>query len=135
MLANSTPNSQSSIQRQENCGRRLPQSSRPGLRDPHSGLRCAIMRTGLRVAALGVLFLAVVIWFFGGAHVGFSGTSVMITTVDPDTGQEMHSWRQQRVLGVDFIATAAGVAALLLGASWFFRNRSTPNQSYPAQTT
>jgi len=92
------------------------------------------MRTGLRLSALAVLFIAVVLWLFGGAHRGFSKTHVLVMKADPVTGQEMADWEPRPVLGVDFLAASATLAALLLGTSWLFRNRSSrnPNQPQPS---
>jgi hypothetical protein len=85
------------------------------------------MKTGLRLTALGVSLVAVVLWLFGGAHRGFSRTSEKVEIPDPVTGLTEIRWEKKLVLGVDFLGTALGLSALVFGASWFFRNRSTHN--------
>ena len=82
------------------------------------------MRTGLRLAALGVLLVAVVLWLFGGAHRGFSATSVQVRIPDPVTGLDEIRWEKQIVLGVDFLAGMAGLTAVLFGASWLFGRKT-----------
>jgi hypothetical protein len=86
------------------------------------------MKTGLRVAALAVLLVALATWLFGGAH-RVSATSVLKREPDPVTGLENMHFEKQLVLGLDFLAAAGVVAAGLFGASWFFGSHPKPNQA------
>jgi hypothetical protein len=83
------------------------------------------MKRTLCILALVVALAAVSIWLATGASRGCTRTSVPVKTVDQVTGIEGIEYRKQFVPGVDFLAGTLLGAALLGGASPFFRNKTT----------
>lgn len=70
----------------------------------------------------GVIGLtAVAVWLATGASRGWTKTEAQVKTLDEVTGIEGISYRKQFQPGVDFLGAAFGGAALLTGASFFFR--------------
>jgi hypothetical protein len=76
----------------------------------------------LLLAAL-VILSAGITWLATGASHGWTKTSVQVMTLDPVTGIESPSYPKKFVAGVDFLAAAAVVAVLLVGASFLFRTK------------
>ena len=83
------------------------------------------MKKALRILAVLVLLTAGVAWLATGAHRGWTKTSVAVKTLDPVTGIEGISYQKKFIAGVDFLGVAFGGAALLAGASLFFRKPKT----------
>ena len=90
------------------------------------------MKKALRILAVLVLLAAGVTWLATGATIGWTKTSVAVKTLDPVTGIEGISYQKKFIAGVDFLGAAFGGAALLAGASLFFRNKK-PIQTEPAK--
>jgi len=83
------------------------------------------MRTILRLAALFVALAALVLWLFGGPNTGFTKTSVQVKTVDPVTDQEIITWEKRFLPGVEFLGSGLLTGAVLFGASFLFRRKSS----------
>jgi hypothetical protein len=83
------------------------------------------VRTILRLAALFIALVTLVLWLFGGPNTGFTKTSVMVKTVDPVTEQEIITWEKSFLPGVDFLGGGLVSGALLLGASFIFRRKTS----------
>ena len=83
------------------------------------------MKRILRTLALLLVLAAAVSWLATGANRGWTKTSVMVKTPDPVTGIEGISYEKKFLPGVDFLGAAFGGAALLAGASFFFRKPKT----------
>jgi hypothetical protein len=81
------------------------------------------MKKALRILAVLVLLAAGLTWLATGATIGWTKTSVAVKTLDPVTGIEGISYQKKFIAGVDFLGGAATVAAVLAGASFFFRNK------------
>jgi len=83
------------------------------------------MRKILQIIALLIALATVVTWLVAGTNRGWTKTSVMVKTLDPVTGIEGISYEKKFLPGVDFLGAAFGGAALLAGASFFFRKTKT----------
>lgn len=81
------------------------------------------MKTGLKLAGLGVVFVTVVFWFFGGMNTGWTKTTVTTMAVDPVTQLDYPVVEKRFVPGVDFVAAGAAAGLLLLGGSLFAGRR------------
>ena len=81
------------------------------------------MKRVIRIVALILVAGSVVFWSTKGANRGWTKTSVPTKSVD-EFGMEEIKFEKRFVPGVDFLAGAAGVSALLLGISFFFRNKN-----------
>lgn len=79
------------------------------------------MRRALQLLALLVVLAAAITWAVTGANRGWTKTSVPVKTLEQVTGIEGISYRPEFLPGVDFLGAALGVAAVLAGASFFFR--------------
>ena len=86
------------------------------------------MKKTLRILALLVLLGAAGTWLATGANRGWTKTSVPVKTLDEVTGIEGITYQEKFLPGVDFLGAAFGGAALLAGASLFFRKPKN-NQS------
>jgi len=84
------------------------------------------MKRILQILALLVLLAAIAVWLATGANRGWTKTSVPVKTLDDVTGIEGISYQKKFLPGVDFLGAACGGAALLTGASFFFRK---PNKN------
>jgi hypothetical protein len=87
------------------------------------------MRKILRLLALAIVLVAGVIWAATGAHVGWTKTSRPNGTIDEVTGIVDQTPVKCFVAGVDFLGAAFGGAALLGGASLFFRKSNKQQQT------
>lgn len=74
--------------------------------------------------SLAVLLVGTVFWLFGGPHLGWTKTSVLVTTRDPVTDLEQQEWQRNFIPGVDFLGATVALAGMLWGAS--FLARRTP---------
>jgi hypothetical protein len=83
------------------------------------------MKKFLQLLAVLVLLAAGATWLATGATIGWTKTSVAVKTLDPVTGIEGISYQKKFIAGVDFLGAAFGGAALLGGASLFFRKPKT----------
>lgn len=83
------------------------------------------MKKALQLFAVLVLLAAGAAWLATGANRGWTKTSVAIKTLDPVTGIDGISYEKKFLPGVDFLGAAFGGAALLAGASLFFRKPKT----------
>jgi hypothetical protein len=81
------------------------------------------MKKALRMFAGILMVAALSMWLALGANRGWTKTSVPRKTLDPVTGIEGISYESKFVPGVDLLAAAAVVSALLGGASLLFRNK------------
>ena len=79
------------------------------------------MKRILKILAATILITAVSLWLATGANRAWTKTEVQVKTLDEVTGIEGISYRKQFQPGVDFLGAAFGGAALLAGASIFFR--------------
>ncbi len=83
------------------------------------------MKRTLRIVALVLVLAAGGTWLATGANRGWTRTTVPLRTVDRVTGLEGIEYRKQFVPGLDFLGAALAGAALLAGATLFFRNQHT----------
>jgi hypothetical protein len=81
------------------------------------------MRTGLRVAALGLFVVVLALWFFGGMNRGWTKTSIAVARVDEVTEQSYQTWEKRFLPGIDFLGAGAGVSAVLMAASFLFARK------------
>lgn len=89
------------------------------------------MKKFLQLLAVLVLLAAGTTWLATGANRGWTKTSVPVKTLDEVTGIEGITYQKKFLPGVDFLGAAFGGAALLAGASLFFRrpkNNLSTNQ-------
>ena len=82
------------------------------------------MKQMLQIIAVLVLLAAGATWLATGANRGWTKTSVAVKTLDEVTGIEGITYQKKFLPGVDFLGAALGGAALLAGASLFFRNKN-----------
>lgn len=78
-------------------------------------------RSLLRTVALGMAMVGVGMWWAGGAHWGWTQTSVPVRTLDEVTGLEAITYRPKFVPGVDFLVASLVAAGLVAGASFVIR--------------
>lgn len=83
------------------------------------------MKRILQSLALLVVLAAAATWLATGANRGWTKTSVPVKTLDEVTGIEGITYQKKFLPGVDFLGAAFGGAALLAGASLFFRKPKT----------
>ena len=83
------------------------------------------MKKTLRILAVLVLLAAGATWLATGANRGWTKTSVAVKTLDPVTEIEGITYQKKFLPGVDFLGAAFGGAAVLAGASLFFRKPKT----------
>ena len=83
------------------------------------------MKRILQILAVLVVLAAGATWLVTGAHIGWTKTSRPNGTVDEVTGIVDQTPVKCFVAGVDFLGGAAAVAAVLAGASFFFRKPKT----------
>ena len=81
------------------------------------------MKRILQILAVLVLLATGATWLVTGANRGWTKTSVAVKTVDPVTEIEGITYEKKFLPGVDFLGGAVAVAAVLAGASFFFRNK------------
>ena len=86
------------------------------------------MKKALQLLALLVALAAVATWLATGANRGWTKTSVVVKTLDQVTGIEGITYQKKFLPGVDFLAAAFGGAAVLAGASLFFRKPTNKNK-------
>ena len=88
------------------------------------------MKRALQILALLVVLGGVITWLAIGANRGWTKTSKPNGTVDEVTGIVDQTPVKSFQPGVDFLGAAFGGAALLAGASLFFRKPKTnqPNK-------
>jgi hypothetical protein len=86
------------------------------------------MKRSLQILALLVVLAAAGTWLATGANRGWTKTSVPVKTLDEVTGIEGISYQKKFLPGVDFLGAAFGGAALLAGASLFFRKTNNNQQ-------
>ena len=79
------------------------------------------MRTILRVAALLLALGVTAFWFFSGPNLGWTKNRVSHKEKDPVTELEVDRYEERFVPGVDFLGGGLGAAAVVGGASFFFR--------------
>jgi hypothetical protein len=87
------------------------------------------MRRVLRIVALVLAVTAALAWLGLGANRGWTRTSVPVKTSDEVTGIEGIEYHKKFVPGVELLTGALAGAAVLAGASLFFRNQQTTNNS------
>lgn len=73
------------------------------------------MRTGFRLAALGVAVVTLTLWFFGGPNLGWTRTRV------PVSGEGGTRWEQRFLPGLDFVAGGLAITGILFAISFAFR--------------
>ena len=83
------------------------------------------MKRTLQILALLVVLAAGAAWLITGAHIGWTKISRPNGSVDEVTGIVDQTPVTCFVAGVDFLGAAFGGAALLAGASFFFRKPKT----------
>ena len=87
------------------------------------------MRATLRIIAALVLLAAVVWWWRAGSHTGWTKTSVQVWKYDEITEISYPETEKRFVPGVDFLAASTAGAAILAGASLFFRRKNHGTKS------
>ena len=88
------------------------------------------MKRILQILALLVVLVAAVTWLATGASRGWTKTEVQTESIEPVTEMRVLHTEKKFIAGVDFLGAAFGGAALLAGASFFFRKPKTnqPNK-------
>ena len=89
------------------------------------------MKSGLRLAALVLLLGSVAYWWAAGANRGWTKTSIPHKVTEEITGIESVTYEKKFVPGVEALGLAAGVSAILAGASLLVRNKRPGNSSNP----
>lgn len=84
-------------------------------------MRRLTWRRVFRFMALGIAVGGVAGWLWGGAHAGWTQTSVPVRTLDEVTGLEAIRYETRFVPGVDFLAATLCVAGLVFGGSLLLR--------------
>ena len=85
------------------------------------------MRKILHALALLFVLVAAVIWAATGANRGWTKTKIQTESIEPVTEMRVLHTENKFLPGVDFLGVAFGGAALLAGASFFFRKQKTNN--------
>ena len=83
------------------------------------------MKRILQIFAVVVLVAGGTTWLATGANRGFTKTSVAVKTLDEVTGIEGITYQKKFLPGVDFLGATLSGAALLAGASFFFRSKKS----------
>lgn len=91
-----------------------------------------ITRT-LWLAGAAVLLGTLVVWLAGGAHLGWTQTSVVEMRRDAFTEIEYPVRHDAFIAGVEFLATGLAVALVLGTAGWVAGRRSATGSSLPIQ--
>ncbi len=86
------------------------------------------MKRALQILALVAALGVPTVWLATGANRGWTKTSEAVKTLDEVTGIEGISYQKKFLPGVDFLGAGFGGAAVLAGASLFFRKPKTNNQ-------
>ena len=84
------------------------------------------MKRPLVITGGFVALATLAVWLATGAHRGWTKTSVMITEIEPVTGQENNFQRKQFVMGIELLAAGIALAGLLTATA--FLVKSKPNQ-------
>lgn len=92
------------------------------------------MKKSLNLAALVIALAAALVWLGAGANRGWTKTKVPVQTLDPVTGIEGITYRARFLPGVDFLAAAGGLAALLAGTALCLRPRPASIKSSLSET-
>ncbi len=87
------------------------------------------MKRTLQILALVVALGGGITWAATGANRAWTKTEVQVKTLDEITGIEGISYQKKFQPGVDFLGATFGGAALLAGASFFFRKQKQINQT------
>ena len=87
------------------------------------------MRTGLRLASLGVAIITLALWFFGGPNLGWTKTRVAVPVKDEVTGLDGARWENHFLPGVDFLAGGLAVTVALWGGSFIFRQKGSSGKT------
>lgn len=86
------------------------------------------MRTKLRVIALLLAMGVLVFWYFRGANLGATKTSVAQKRVDPVTELEVNDYVKRFVPGLDFLVAGLALSGLIAAGSFLFRKSTMKNQ-------
>ena len=84
------------------------------------------MKRPLLITGGFIALATLTVWLATGAHRGWTKTSVMITEIEPVTGQENNFQRKQFVMGIELLTAGIALAGLLTAAA--FLVKSKPNQ-------
>lgn len=77
----------------------------------------------LRRAAVALAGLTLLVWLGGGAHRGWTQTSVPVEKTDEVTGLTYREYQPRFRPGVDFLGAGLLAAAVLGGAGWTLDRR------------
>jgi hypothetical protein len=89
------------------------------------------MKRILLILSGALLLASSLFWLLGGAHRGWTKTSVPVKTLDEVTGIEGIQYESRFVPGIDFLAGGLLLAAALAGSSCFFRNKNDRQLTQP----
>jgi hypothetical protein len=81
------------------------------------------MRLVLRLAALGIILITFVLWFFGGMNRGWTKTTVTEMRKDPVTDLDFPVTERRFLPGIDFLGGGAGLGLLVAGTSLLFSKK------------
>lgn len=87
------------------------------------------LRSILRRLAAGLAAVTLIGWLAGGAHRGWTKTSVPVEKTDEITGLTYREYERRFQPGVDLVACGLAVAALLGLAAWGVGRKAPPAQS------
>ncbi len=77
----------------------------------------------LRRAAVALAALTLLVWLLGGAHRGWTQTSVPVEKTDEVTGLTYREYQRRFRPGVDFLGAGLLTATLLGGVGWALDRR------------
>jgi len=80
----------------------------------------------LRMTAAVLMAVSLIVWLATGPNFGWTRTSVPVKTIDEVTGIEGISYEKRFVPGLEVMAGALLVSALLAGVSFLFRDKAGP---------
>lgn len=83
------------------------------------------MKRILQILPAVIVLAAIVTWAATGANRGWTKTEVQTESVEPVTEMRVLHTEKKFQPGVDFLGAAFGGAAVLFGASFFFRKKQT----------
>ncbi len=76
----------------------------------------------LRSLAAVIFAAGIAVWLSGGAHWGWTKTSVPLPFIDEVTGIEGTRWEERFVPGVEFPAAGVVVSLIFFGFSLLFKS-------------
>ncbi len=86
------------------------------------------LRSILRRLAAGLAAVTLIVWLAGGAHRGWTKTSVPVEKTDEVTGLTYREYEPRFQPGVDLLAAGLAIAAVLGLATWVVGRKTPPTR-------